>query len=152
MEDNIETADTGNSHTASSTICIRRIISPVPSQMVPALALQIQAIGHRSCRLLTITANGSLLTTAGTFGWKLTTKKNITLYHGADPIEIGSSTQSQLRGFTAPLLLITLLAWHWGMRHRCKFRWLVESQVAINRVTFVTLPQPIWSNQTIGQR
>ena len=99
----------------------------------------------RSRRRLTIATDGSLLTTAGTFGWKLTTKKNITLYQGAGPIdgpiETGSSTRSELGGFTAPLLLITLLARHWGMRHRCKFRWLVDSQIAINRVTFITSPQ-----------
>ena len=53
------------------------------------------------------------------------------------PIDIGSSTQSELGGFTAPLLLITLLARYWGLRHRCKFQWLVDSKVAINRVTFV---------------
>jgi hypothetical protein len=54
------------------------------------------------------------------------------------PIEIGGSTRSELGGFTAPLLLVTILARHWGLRHRCKFRWLADSEVAINRVTFVT--------------
>lgn len=46
-----------------------------------------------------------------------------------------------------PLLLITLLARHWGLRHRCKFRWLVDSQFAINRVTSVTSPQYGPTNQ-----
>jgi hypothetical protein len=64
------------------------------------------------------------------------------LFHGSGPIdgpiEIGSSTRSELGGFTGPLLLVTILARYWGLRHRCKFRWLVDSRVAINRVTFVT--------------
>ncbi|KAI2505458.1 hypothetical protein MHU86_8981 [Fragilaria crotonensis] len=79
---------------------------------------------------------------AGTFGWKLTTRNHHVLFQGYGPvdgpIEIGSSTRSELGGFTAPLLLVTVLARHWGLRHRCKFRWLADSEVAINRVTFVT--------------
>lgn len=54
------------------------------------------------------------------------------------PIEIGSSTRSELGGFTAPLLSVTVLARHWGLRHRCTFRWIEDSKVAINRVTLVT--------------
>ncbi|KAI2511592.1 hypothetical protein MHU86_2846 [Fragilaria crotonensis] len=96
----------------------------------------------RSRKRLTIASDGSLREEAGTFGWKITTKTNIALFQGYGPvdgpIEIGSSTRSKLGGFTAPLLLVTILARHWGMRHRCKFRWLADSKVAINRVTFVT--------------
>ena len=94
----------------------------------------------RSRRRLIIATDGSLLPSAGTFGWKLTTEKHAPLYHGSGPIDgpidIGSCTRSELGGFTAPLLLITLLARHWGLRHRCKFRWLVDSKIAIQRVTF----------------
>jgi hypothetical protein len=94
----------------------------------------------RSRRRLIIASDGSLLPTAGTFGWKITTDKHISLYHGSGPIDgpidIGSSTQSELGGFTAPLLLITMIARHWGLRHRCKFRWLVDSRIAINQVIF----------------
>ena len=93
----------------------------------------------RSRRRLIIASGGSLLPTAGTFGWKLTTDKHLPLYHGAGPvdgpIDIGSSTRSEIGGFTDPLLLITLLARHWGLRHRCTFRWLVDSKIAINRVS-----------------
>ena len=96
----------------------------------------------RSRKRLTIASDGSLREDAGTFGWKLTTSTNKVLFQGYGPvdgpIEIGSSTRSELGGFTAPLLLVTVLARHWSMRHRCKFRWLVDSEVAINRVTFVT--------------
>jgi hypothetical protein len=95
----------------------------------------------RSRQRMIIASDGSLLPTAGTFGWKITTSKHISLYHGSGPIDgpidTGSSTRSELGGFTAPLLLITLLARHWGLRHRCKFRWLVDSKIAINRVTFI---------------
>ena len=94
----------------------------------------------RSRQRLIIATDGSLLPTAGTFGWKITTTKHLSLYHGSGPIDgpidTGRSTRSKLGGFTAPLLLITILARHWGLRHRCKFRWLVDSRIAINRVTF----------------
>lgn len=49
-------------------------------------------------------------------------------------------THSKLGGFTAPLLLVTVIAKHWGLKHRCSFRWLADSQFAINRrATLVTL-------------
>ncbi|KAI2499475.1 hypothetical protein MHU86_14995 [Fragilaria crotonensis] len=96
----------------------------------------------RSRRRITIATDGSLLPSAETFGWKITTSQHTVLFHGSGPIdgpiEIGSSTRSKLGGFTAPLLLVTILARYWGLRHRCKFRWLVDSRIAINRVTFVT--------------
>ena len=94
----------------------------------------------RSRQRLIIATDGSLLPTAGTFGWKITTSKHLPLYQGSGPIDgpidTGSSTRSELGGFTAPLLLITMLARFWGLRHKCKFRWLVDSKIAINRVTF----------------
>ena len=55
------------------------------------------------------------------------------------PIDIGSSTRSELGGFTGgPLLLVTILARFWGLRHKCKFKWLVDSKIAFNRVQLVT--------------
>ena len=96
----------------------------------------------RAKRRLIIASDGSLTETAGTFGWKLTTSKHTPLFEGSGPvdgpIEIGSSTRSELGGFTAPLLLVTVLARFWGLKHRCKFRWIVDSKVAINRVVLVT--------------
>lgn len=96
----------------------------------------------RSRRRITIATDGSLLPSAGTFGWKITTSQHTVLFHGSGPIdgpiEIGSSTRSELGGFTGPILLVTILARYWGLCHRCKFRWLVDSRVAINRVSFVT--------------
>ena len=98
----------------------------------------------RSRRRLIISTDGSLLDTAGTFGWKITNDKFKPLFKGAGPIdgpiEIGSSTRSELGGFTAPLLLVTILARHWGLKHRCKFKWLADSRVALSRVTIVTRP------------
>ena len=41
-------------------------------------------------------------------------------------------------GFTALLLLVAVLARFWGLKHRCKFRWIADSKVAINRVVLVT--------------
>ena len=97
----------------------------------------------RSKQRLTIASDGSLLPAAGTFGWKITTSKHVTLFFGSGPIDgpidIGSSTRSELGGFTGPLLLVTILARFWGLRHKCKFTWLVDSKVAINRVQLVTI-------------
>ena len=88
---------------------------------------------------LSIATDRSLQDSAGTFGWKITNKTRLTLFQGSGPIdgphEIGSSTRSELGGFMAPLLLITSLTRHWGLKNRCKFRRLADSQVAINRVT-----------------
>ena len=73
----------------------------------------------RSRRRLIIASDRSLLPTAGTFGWKETTDKHSTLFQGTGPIDgpidIGSSTRSELGGFTAPLLLITMIARNWGL-------------------------------------
>ena len=98
----------------------------------------------RSKQRLTIASDGSLLPTAGTFGWKITTSKHVTLFFGSGPIggpiDNSSSTRSKkLGGFTGPLLLVTILARFWGLRHKCKFKWLVDSKVAINRVQLVTI-------------
>jgi hypothetical protein len=56
----------------------------------------------RSRQRLIIATDGSLLPTAGTFGWKITTSKHIALYQGSgpidSPIDTGSSTRSELGG------------------------------------------------------
>ena len=95
----------------------------------------------RSKQKITLSTDGSLLPTAGTFVWKMTTSTNTTLFLGSGPIdgplELGSSTRSELGGFTGPLLLVTIIARFWGLRHKCKFRWLVDSKIALNKVVFV---------------
>ncbi|KAI2501852.1 hypothetical protein MHU86_12617 [Fragilaria crotonensis] len=97
----------------------------------------------RSKKRLEIVTDGSLEShTTGTFGWKLMTPKDVTLYQGTGPVdgppEISSSTRSELGGFAAPLLLIAAVARFWGLRHRCRYRWIVDSQCAITKVKLVT--------------
>ena len=64
------------------------------------------------------------------------------MYQGSGPIdgpmEVGSSTRSELGGFTAPLLLTTAIANFWGIRHQCKFRWYTDSTTAIRKVRLYT--------------
>lgn len=53
---------------------------------------------------------------------------------------MGSSTQSELGGFTgAPLTLIQAISRYWGLKHRCKFYWMVDSKVAMAKVTVYSL-------------
>jgi hypothetical protein len=64
------------------------------------------------------------------------------LFQGSGPIdgpaEVGSSTRSELGGFTAPLLLATTIMKYWGLRHRCQFRWYTDSKSAISKVKIYT--------------
>jgi hypothetical protein len=59
------------------------------------------------------------------------------------PFDISHSTQSELGGLTAPLLLVTSsLAKFWGLNHKCRYRWITpDSKAAISKVTFITGPQ-----------
>ena len=44
------------------------------------------------------------------------------------PTDVGSSTRSELGGFTgAPLILIQAISRYWGLKHRCKFYWIREN-------------------------
>ena len=74
----------------------------------------------------------------GTFGWTISTSKNLTLYEGSGPVEgpreVANSTRCELAGLVAPLLLLNLLARQWGTRFRGKFRWVCDSQAAILNV------------------
>jgi hypothetical protein len=55
------------------------------------------------------------------------------------PSDLGSSTPSELGGLAAPLLLIASLARFWGLKHKCRYRWVVDSkQAAIATVTITT--------------
>jgi ribonuclease HI len=88
-------------------------------------------------------SDGGLADHYGTFGWKIVkTNDDVVLYEGSGPIdgptEVGSSTRSELGGFTAPLLLVTALARFWGLRHRCRFRWTTDSTSAIKKVKMYT--------------
>ena len=96
----------------------------------------------RSRNRLEIITDGSLATGIGTFGWRLLRPPSLILYEGSGPIdgpvELSSSTRSELGGFAAPLLLVAALSRYWGLSHRCKFRWIVDSTAAISKVQMVT--------------
>ena len=104
--------------------------------------VQIWKAFRRRDRFVEIASDGGLSNAVGTFGWKIVTtspnKRELTLFQGSGfidgPIEVGSSTRSELGGFTAPLLLATALARFWGIRHRCQFRWFTDSTSAISKV------------------
>jgi ribonuclease HI len=100
----------------------------------------------RSRRRLTIASDGGLKDRLSTFGWKIVSKGNseatdIPLFEGSGPVDgpydISSSTRSELGGLVAPLLLCASLAAYWGLRHRCKLKWLTDSKAAISRVDFI---------------
>jgi hypothetical protein len=91
----------------------------------------------RSQKWLTIVSKGILWEEAGTFGWKLTMPTHKVLFHGYGPVDGTNKTESCIRskigGHTAPFLLVRTLARHWGLRHRCKLRWLAESKAVFNQ-------------------
>ena len=102
----------------------------------------------RARRRLTIASDGGLKDRIATFGWKIVSNKgigienDISLFEGSGPadgpFDISSSTRSELGGLLAPLLLCASLAAHWGLRHKCRLRWLSDSKAAISRVDFIT--------------
>ena len=96
----------------------------------------------RSKKKVTIVSEGGLADGVGTFGWKLVGSTNQTLFAGAGPVdgppEMGSSTRSELGGLAAPLFLVVALARFWGLKHKCRYRWIVDSKAAISKVTVVT--------------
>ena len=94
-----------------------------------------------ACRVkgtITIASDGGLKETRGTFGWTISTSDITTLYEGAGPVDgprdVANSTRSEIAGLAAPLLLLTVLARHWGTRYKCKFRWICDSKSALANV------------------
>jgi hypothetical protein len=92
----------------------------------------------RSRKRINIASDGGLSSNkVGTFGWTIATNKE-TLYTCSGPVDgprdTSSSTRSELCGYASALLLLTNLAKTWKTRHRCKFRWIVDSKAAIQRV------------------
>jgi hypothetical protein len=96
----------------------------------------------RSKKKVTIVSDGGLAESIGTFGWKILGANNDTLYAGAGPIDgspdMGSSTRSELGGLAAPLFLVACLARLWVLKHKCRYNWIVDSKVAISKVTITT--------------
>ncbi|KAI2497423.1 hypothetical protein MHU86_17081 [Fragilaria crotonensis] len=91
----------------------------------------------RSRQRLNIASDGGLSNKKGTFGWVLAAT-NETLYQCSGPVDgprdTSSSTRSELCGYASALLQLTTLSKLWNKRHRCKFRWIVDSKAAIQRV------------------
>jgi hypothetical protein len=100
-------------------------------------------------RRLEIVTDGGLKHQNATFGWNIILPDRMTLFQGSGPAdgptESESSTRSELFGFAAPMLIIVQLSKWWGLKHRCKFRWLVDSTSAIKQVRQIhrrtTLPR-----------
>ena len=112
----------------------------------PATDLEVWR-AFRSRRRLTIASDGGLRKGVGTFGWKIVSRPpslqgpDVTLFEGSGPVDgprdIANSTRSELGGLTAPMLLCFSLANFWGLRHKCRLRWLTDSKAAISRVEFI---------------
>jgi hypothetical protein len=83
--------------------------------------VQIWKAFRQRGQIIEIASDGGLSNAVGTFGWKIVTllsqQSQITLFQGSGfidgPAEVGSSTRSELGGFTAPLILATALARFW---------------------------------------
>ncbi len=92
----------------------------------------------REKKKLTIVTDRGLKDNRGTFGWTLSTADNLKLYEGSGPVDgprdFANSTRCEIAGLVAPVLLLTLLASHWGTRFKCKFRWVCDSKSAISNV------------------
>jgi hypothetical protein len=120
----------------------RRMLTTI-TQVSPDLAIWR---AFRSRRRITIASDGGLRKGIGTFGWKIVsiekTGTTTTLFEGSGPVDgpfdIATSTRCELGGLVAPLLLCTSLAAYWGLRHKCRYRWLTDSKAAISKVDFIT--------------
>lgn len=88
---------------------------------------------------LTIASDGGLKGRQGTFGWVISTKRNVILAEGAGPVDgpydTSNSTRCELGGYAASLSFLSLLHSLWGKRHKCNFRWVTDSTAAITNVT-----------------
>jgi hypothetical protein len=92
--------------------------------------VQIWRAFRRKDRIVDIASDGGLSNSAiGTYGWKIVTtfanRTEVTLFQGSGfvdgPSEVGSSTRSELGGFTAPLFLATALARFWAFGINANF-------------------------------
>jgi hypothetical protein len=91
----------------------------------------------RSKRTIYLASDGGLQDSTGTFGWIISSKREI-LYKCSGPVDgprdTSNSTRSELAGFASGALFIQSLALFWGLRHRCKIRWLADCKAAPSRV------------------
>lgn len=95
----------------------------------------------RSREQLFVASDGGLSGHEGTFGWIIATKK-LTLFECGGPVDgpfdTNSSTRCELAGLASSLLFLVSIARHWGLRHRCRFKWITDSKAALSRVTKCT--------------
>ncbi|KAI2489451.1 hypothetical protein MHU86_25142 [Fragilaria crotonensis] len=95
----------------------------------------------RSKERLYIASDGGLFGQHGTFGWILSTKKQVLFQCGGPvdgPSDTTNSTRCELCGFASSLLLIATLSRTWGLRHTCTFRWFTDSKSAISKIKRIT--------------
>jgi hypothetical protein len=94
----------------------------------------------RSKRTLYLASDGGLQGHQGTFGWVISSKREI-LYKCSGPVDgprdTANSTRSESAGFASGVLFLQSLAQLWGLRHRCKIRWLADSKAALARVRWL---------------
>jgi hypothetical protein len=71
---------------------------------------------------------------------------HVGLYNGSGPVDgpfdQSNLTRCEIGGFAAPLLLITVISKYWGIRHHCKFHWIVDSKAAISKVSVTISSRP----------
>ncbi|KAI2493732.1 hypothetical protein MHU86_20802 [Fragilaria crotonensis] len=88
-----------------------------------------------------IASDGGLKGCQGTCGWVISTKANGILAEGAGPVDgpydSANSTRCELGGYAASLIFLSLLHTLWGVRYKCKFRWVTDSRTAITNVSKV---------------
>lgn len=88
----------------------------------------------RSKEKLFIASDGGLYGNQGTFGWVITSSKQV-LYQCGGPVDgpydSANSTRSELCGLASSFLLVASLARNWGIRHRCSFRCILDSRNAL---------------------
>ena len=111
----------------------RRLLADLDQQVTD---LQVWR-AFRSKAKLYIASDGGLDGVQGTHGWVLSTKTQV-LFKCSGPVDgpfaTASSTRSELAGCASSLLLVTIIARMWGVRHRSSFIWLTDSRAAISRI------------------
>jgi hypothetical protein len=90
----------------------------------------------RSKARLHLASDGGLGDNSATHGWLLSTGKEVLFQCSGPvdgPLDTNSLTRSALGGCASSLLLLSSLSTFWGIRHRCSFRWNIDSASAISR-------------------
>ena len=145
LSPSLSTADSSAESSPTSFASLTEYVRTLPNTQRRLLAdLQQQASdvqvwrAFRSKAKLYIASDGGLDGNRGTHGWVLASKKHV-LFRCSGPVDgfvsTESLTRSELAGCASSLLLITVIARMWGLRHRCSFCWITDSRAAISRIT-----------------